>query len=231
MRRLRTVGLLACAVLAAPLHAQSPINFLALEARRDSFAVTVQGNVLGFQRTIVERTESGFRITDDVVIGTIMTQRTEIDLAPDGAMRWTQQTGRVRGQDTRIDIMYAGGRAKGTAMTPSATGGQTITFDTTLAPGTIDDNLITVLLPVFAWSPGATFTVPVFLSGKGEVHPLTLSAKVTESLTVPAGTFEVYRVEILGGSAPVAMYVTTTAPHRLIKVAPEGAPLEFVLAK
>ena len=60
---------------------------------------------------------------------------------------------------------------------------------------------------------------------------LTLSVKATESLTVPAGTFEVYRVEILGGSAPVAMFVTTRAPHRLVKVAPEGTPLEFVLAK
>ncbi|HEX6053068.1 MAG TPA: DUF3108 domain-containing protein [Gemmatimonadaceae bacterium] len=231
MQRLWTAGLLSCVVVATPLEAQSPIDFAALEARRDSFAVTVQGNVLGFQRTIVERTESGFRVTDDVVIGPIMTQRTEIDLAPDGTMRWTQQTGRVRGQDTRIDIVYADGRAKGTATTPTAAGGQTITFDTTIAPGTIDDNLITVLLPVFAWAPGATFTVPVFLSGKGEVHPLTLSVKATESLTVPAGTFDVYRVEIVGGSAPVAMYVTTTAPHRLVKVAPAGAPLEFVLAK
>ena len=88
-------------------------------------------------------------------------------------------------------------------------------------------NLITVLLPVFAWAPGATFTVPVFLSGKGEVNSLTLSVAATESITVPAGTFEVYRVEIVGGSAPVAMYVTTTAPHRLVKVAPAGAPLEF----
>lgn len=227
--RLWTIWLLVCATL--PARAQSPINFNALDARRDSFVVMVQGNVLGFQRTVVERTESGFRVTDDVVISPIMNQRTEIDLAPDGAMRWTQQTGRVRGQDARIDITYANGRAKGTATTPTVAGGETIVIDTTIVPGAIDDNLITALLPVFAWTPTATFTIPVFLSGKGEVQPVTLAVRATETITVPAGTFEVYRVELAGGPAPVAMYLTTSAPHRLVKVAPEGAPLEFVLAK
>jgi hypothetical protein len=217
--------------VALPARAQSPIDFGALAARRDSFVVMVQGNVLGFQRTVVERTETGFRVTDDVVVSPIMNQRTEIDLASDGTLRWTQQTGRVRGQDTRIDIVYADGRAKGTATTPTMAGSQTITIDTTVVAGAIDDNLITALLPAFAWTPNATFTILVFLSGKGEVQPLTLSVKATESLTVPAGTFDVYRVELAGGPAPVAMYVTTAAPHRLVKVAPQGAPLEFVLAK
>ena len=77
----------------------------------------------------------------------------------------------------------------------------------------------------------ASFTVPVFLSGKGYVQSLTLTVKGTETMTVPAGTFEVYRVDLSGGQAPVAMYVTTATPRRLVKVAPQGAPIEFVLAK
>jgi len=81
------------------------------------------------------------------------------------------------------------------------------------------------------WSPTATLTVPVFLSGKGYGQSLTLAVKGTETLTVPAGTFEVYRVDLSGGQAPVAMYVTTQTPRRLVKIAPQGAPIEFVLAK
>ena len=71
----------------------------------------------------------------------------------------------------------------------------------------------------------------MFLSGKGYVQPVTLAVKGTEQLTVPAGTFDVYRVELSGGQAAVAMFVTTDSTHRLIKIAPRGAPLEFVLAK
>ena len=218
-------------VVSAPLAAQSPINIAALIPRTDSFVVMVQGNPLGFQRTTVERTETGLRMIDDVQIGPIMTQHTEVDFAPDGAMRSTKQTGQVRGQTTSIDIAYHDGRAKGTATTPSKAGLVTTPIDTTVVPGAIDDNLLTALLPALDWSPSATITLPVFLSGRGYVQPVTLAVKGTEQLTVPAGTFEVYRIELSGGQAPVAIFVTTDAMHRLVKIAPRGAPLEFVLAK
>ena len=103
------------AVMSAPLAAQSPINVAALVSRTDSFVVLVQGNPLGFQRTTIERTETGLRMIDDVQIGPIMTQHTEVEFAPDGAMRSTRQTGQVRRQTTSIDIAYHDGRAKGTA--------------------------------------------------------------------------------------------------------------------
>ena len=230
MKLLATVAL--CAAI-QPSFAQTPgtINFAALTARTDSFVVMVQGNPLGFQRTSVERTETGFRIVDDVQIGPIMTQRTEVELGLDGSLRSTRQTGQVRGQSTSIEITYHDGRAKGSATTPAAGGPATIAIDTTVAAGAIDDNLITALLPALEWAPGASFTLPVFLSGKGYEQSVTVTVKGTEKLTVPAGTFDVYRVDLSGGQAPVAMYITTDATHRLVKIAPRGAPLEFVLAK
>ncbi|HEX5076110.1 MAG TPA: DUF3108 domain-containing protein [Gemmatimonadaceae bacterium] len=215
----------------APLAAQSPINIAALVSRTDSFVVMIQGNPLGFQRTTVERTETGLRMVDDVQIGPIMTQHTEVEFSTDGAMRSTKQTGQVRGQNTSIEIAYHDGRAKGSATTPSAAGLVTTAIDTTVVPGAVDDNLLTTVLPALAWSPTASITLPVFLSGKGYVQPVTLAVKGTEQLTVPAGTFDVYRVELSGGQAAVAMFVTTDSTHRLIKIAPRGAPLEFVLAK
>jgi hypothetical protein len=223
--------LLALTSAAMPLAAQSPINFGGLVPRTDSFVVLVQGNALGFQRTTIERTEGGFRVVDDVQIGPIMTQHTEVEMDADGTLRSTKQTGQVRGQNTSISITYHDGRANGSATTPSFAGIVSTTIDTTVAAGAIDDNLITALLPALDWSPTASFTLPVFLSGKGYVQPLTLAVRRTETVTVPAGTFEVYRVEMSGSQAPVAMFVTTDPTHRLVKVAPEGAPLEFVLAK
>jgi hypothetical protein len=230
---MKPLAVAALLVAASSLGAQgpSPINFGNLAARSDSFVVMVQGNAMGFQRSTVERTESGFRLIDDVQIGPIMTQHTEVDFGPDGTLRSTKQTGTVRGQSTTIDITYHDGRAKGSATTPSVAGLVTTSIDTAVASGAIDDNLITALLPALDWSPASSFTIPVFLSGKGYVQELTLTVKATETLTVPAGSFEVYRVELSGGQAPVAMYVTTDATHRLVKVAPRGAPLEFVLAK
>lgn len=218
---------------ARPAASQSPglINFGLLTARTDSFVVMVQGNPLGFQRTTIERTESGFRIVDDVQIGPIMTQHTEVELGLDGGLRSTRQTGQVRGQNATIDITYHDGRAKGSATTPSASGLVTTAIDTTLGTHAIDDNIITALLPALELTSGASFTLLVFLSGKGHEQSIVLTVRGTEKLTVPAGTFEVFRVDLSGGQAPVAMYVTTEAPRRLVKIAPQGTPLEFVLAK
>jgi hypothetical protein len=232
MKQLSIVAALAVALI-QPAAAQTPgiINFAALTARSDSFVVLAQGNALGFQRTVIERTEHGLRVVDDVKIGPIMEQHTEVELGADGAMRSTRQTGQVRGQSASIEIVYHDGRAKGLATIPSVAGSVTTTIDTTVAAGAIDDNLITALIPAMEWSAGASFTLPVFLSGKGHVQSLTLTVKGTEMLTVPAGTFEVYRIDLSGGQAPVAMYVTTATPRRLVKIAPQGAPIEFVLAK
>jgi hypothetical protein len=226
-----SAALVLVAARSATGQPTSPVNYSAVTARTDSFVVMVQGSPLGFQRTTIERTEGGFRVVDDVQIGPIMSQHTEIELGPDGALRSTRQTGQVRGQNTDIQISYHDGRAKGSATTPSVAGLVTTAIDTTVGAGAIDDNLITALVPALDWAPGATFALPVFLSGKGYEQTLTLTVKGIEKLTVPAGTFEVYRVDLSGGQAPVAMYVTTEAPRRLVKIAPQGAPLEFVLAK
>jgi len=224
-------GLLAAASGSAAAQSPVLINYAALTARSDSFVVMVQGNPLGFQRTVIERTETGFRVIDDVQIGPIMNQHTEVELGPDGAIRSTRQTGQVRGQNANIEIAYGDGRAKGTATIPSAAGPVTTTIDTTIAAGSIDDNLLTALLPAMDWSTSASFTVPMFLSGKGYVQSVTLTVRGTETMTVPAGTFEVYRVDLSGGQAPIAMYVTTALPRRLVKIAPQGTPIEFVLTK
>src|SRR4026207_1626539 len=160
------LAVLLC-VTSTPLAAQSPINIAALAPRTDSFVVMIQGNPLGLPRTIIERTETGLRMIDDVQIGPIMTQHTEVEFAPDGAMRSTKQTGQVRGQNTSIDIAYHDGRARGSATTPSMAGLVTTPIDTTVASGAIDDNLLTTVLPALEWSPTASITLPVFLSGKG----------------------------------------------------------------
>ena len=50
-------------------------------------------------------------------------------------------------------------------------------------------------------------------------------------VTVPAGTFPVYRVELSGLSQNLTYFVTTAAPFRIVKMAIAGTPVEFVLVK
>ena len=63
------------------------------------------------------------------------------------------------------------------------------------------------------------------------MRPVTLTVAGTERVTVPAGTFETYRVDQTGGDAPLTFYVTTAAPHRVVRITFAGQPIEMVLAK
>jgi hypothetical protein len=63
------------------------------------------------------------------------------------------------------------------------------------------------------------------------VKQLTMTVAGTETITVPAGTFPAYRVELTGGEQPITFWVSTAEPHRTVKMAFTGAPVEFVLVK
>ena len=108
---------------------------------------------------------------------------------------------------------------------------KTVNVDTTVAPGVLDDNMISALVPGLRWAPNAKFTVSAFDAASGTVKQLTLSGAGTESVTVPAGTFPVYRVDLTGQEQPLTFFVTTAEPFRIVKMAFAGAPVEFVLVK
>lgn len=202
-----------------------------LSARSDSFAVFVQGNPFGYQRGRLETAGGGWKYTEDVSLGPIVQQHTEVTFGTDMSPSLVMQTGKTQGQDTRIDVTYAGGHAKGSATTPRPTGPKTIQVDADVAPGTIDDNMLTPLLAAFRWTAGAKFIVQVFQSGKGSTIPVTLAVSGDESVTVPAGTFDAWKVDMTGGEQAVTFWVEKGAPHRLVKIGIVGAPIEMRLAK
>ena len=201
-----------------------------LAARRDSFVVRVQGNPMGASVYELARDGEGWVVKEATTIAGGMVQqgttlRTDASLAP----RVLEQRGKMQGQDTKADVTFASGRAKGAAMTPSAQGLKPVTVDVELPAGTLDDNALAFAMPLLRWAPGAKHVLSSFSAGKGTVTPITLTVTGTEQVTVPAGTFEAYRVEQTGGETPVTFFLAAAAPHRLLKLS--TGPVELVLAK
>ena len=48
-----------------------------------------------------------------------------------------------------------------------------------------------------------------------------------ETVTVPAWTGEAWKAELTGGPQAVQFWVTGDAPHRLVKLAIAGTPIEM----
>src|SRR5207302_7633342 len=95
-------------------------------------------------------------------------QNTVVHLHPaDLSVTQIDQTGTTQGQAADIHLTYGNGRVKGKATTPQQSGTPaTVEIDTTIAPGTYDDNAINTLIPALPLVAGQTINFGVFESGK-----------------------------------------------------------------
>ena len=200
-------------------------------ARSDSFQALVQGQAFGAQTSKTDMTGDSIVYTETTAIGPFQ-QESRVVLNADLSMRRSDQTGTVQGQHTETHLTYEGGRVKGTSMTPQPSGTpKSVAVDTTVMPGTIDDNALALLLTALPLEAGKAFTLNVFSSGDGVAKVVTVKVGAVENVQVPAGTFPAYRLELAGMQLPLVMHVTQQAPRRLVRIAPTGAPLVFELVK
>lgn len=158
-----------------------------------------------------------------------MTQRGELrfrnDFTPISARHELSQ-GPVSG--IRTELLYADGRVTGSATLPPAMGGVR-PIDSPAEPGTLLPEMDTWYLAAAGLAPGSSFELPIFNVMTGGVVRVTYRVAAAESVTVPAGTFETYRVEVSGGPQPIHVWVARDAPHLAVKQEYPGQPVTVVL--
>ncbi len=199
-----------------------------LAPRRDSLLVLAQGRPVGRQVTALEATPGGFLYTERTDIGEAISQTTRLELDSAGRVRRLEQTGRVQGQETQVALSYGGGRVRGSARIPGPSGPQAIQVDTALGPAVLDENALQPLLPALDWEPNVRWTFEVWSTGEQRAKPASLTVVSIERVPVGSAEVEAYRAVLEGGPSRVTFYVTTAAPHRLVRVSLSGAPIEFV---
>lgn len=228
----RSPALLVLCLSASPLVAQSPIDFSRLRPAKDSFVVLANGKPVGYEVITLDKTADGFLVKDETRLEPRMQQVTEVAIAGNGAMTSVKQRGSVMGNEMKIDVAYAGGKATGAAVAPDRSGViQTKEILADIPADAVDDNVLLPLLPGVAWRPGLVIGVPVFASGQNTLHQVKLEVVGTERLDVPAGSFDAFKVVVNGVAQGMVLYIDAALPHRVLKVSPNGAPLEFVAAR
>ncbi|MEK6613160.1 MAG: insulinase family protein [Gemmatimonadota bacterium] len=203
----------------------------ALVARTDSFAVILQGNAIGSQVAKLEKVTGGWKYTETTAIAMAgVQQSTTLTFSDALEMQEVHQTGMQGGQAVKIDVSYAGARAKGSATTPSQTGPKTTAVDAEMPKGAIDDNAIQPLMGAMKWAVGAKIPVAAFQSGKGTLAQLALTVTGEEKVKVAAGEFDTWKVEMSGTETPVTWWISKSNP-RVVKIVPTGAPISIELVK
>jgi len=206
--------------------------------RADSFQVVVQGNPLGFMTTSTRSSADSlvYLETTNIAGGAVQQQTTVILNPADLTMAKIDQTGSAQTpagqQPSDIHLSYAGGRVTGKSTTPQQSGTpQTLAIDTTVVPGTYDDNALTLIIPALPLAVGETFNLNVFESGKGLAKVIQVKVSEGGGVTVPAGTFQTFRLDISGGQLPTVFFVAKDTPRRIVRIELIGAPLVFELVK
>lgn len=219
--RTAAVWLVGLSLTTRALHAQPTLRALLdparLTASRDSFVVLLQGQPRGWQRLVRSSTSSGWTFEDAVSVTGVVSQSSKVTMNAALAEQSLRQEGDMSGQAMRISLDFANGRVKGVANTPTHPDGP-VMIDTTVAPGVIDDNALLSLLVAVPWRDSLTLTAPYLTSGKGLIERATLRVLGAETATVPAGAFDVWRVEMTMGRSRTIASITRQAPYRIVRI-------------
>jgi zinc protease len=216
-----------------PQSGPLPLDPDQLVSHRDSFVVLLQGQPIGTRTTELERTADSLIYREHFVLGVAGEQQLTLAFdASDLSVKRVDETGTMRGQKNEIHLVYGAGRVKGSAALPQPSGTpRTLAIDTAVVANTYDDNAINVLIPALPLADGRTFPIRVFSSGDGRSKVFTATVSEADSVTVPAGMFRVFKVEVTGADAPFIFYVSRDTPRRIIKLEIVGAPVSFQLVK
>jgi hypothetical protein len=216
---LTTVGLLFLG--SATAHAQpllrDVLDASRLTPARDSFVVMLQGQPRGWQRLGRTKLAAGWEFEDAVTINGMVAQSSRITMSAALAEQSLRQEGDMGGTPMRITLDFAQGRVKGVASTPTHPAGP-VAIDTVVAAGVVDDNALLSLLVAVPWRDGATVTAPYVTSGKGTIEQAALRVVSAESITVPAGTFDTWQVEMRMGQSRTLVSLTRQAPYRIVRI-------------
>lgn len=212
----------------APTTGAVRLDFSKFVARTDSLAIVAQAQTVGLQVASLARAGDSLTYVEQTNLGTVLSQTTTLVFDTAGRMRRLVQVGKVRDQNTRIDLRYSGSLVQGSTDLPGGGGLQHVEVNSPVPPGVIDDNGVQAILPFLPWALNTRWEIPVFASGENRIRTLTLTAADITQVTVPAGTFECYRADLEGGPQRVSFFVTTTAPHRVVRVELANSPIVFM---
>ncbi len=103
-------------------------------------------------------------------------------------------------------------------------------FTISVAPDSIDNDSVLMALRAFPLADGYTTSFNTVVGASALQIKSTLTVAGKETITVPAGTFETYKVTLgFGSGSDQITWYEVAAPHRLIQY--DNGQNKFVLAK
>ena len=205
---------------AAEASAGMDFDASALQPQTLEYGVIYQGNQVGSVVTRWTRDGDAFAVvTEQQLPGMAVTQTTEFDALSFAPVRMAMDAGGMG----EFGIEIEDGHATGQGFSPQ--GPQEVDVD--VPEGTALEGQMDIALALADYESMSEFTLRV-LTSAGSIQPMTATVAGEETVEVPAGEFETYRIELAGQQA-MTVWVTQSAPHLVVKRTLAGQPVEIVL--
>jgi len=133
---------------------------------------------------------------------------------------WESLARRGRG-DVRGEVRFSEGRARGAYILSKGV------VDVPLDSGIVDDDASTALLAALPMDSVKSFAFRTFAS-PGKVEITRVEVGPVETVSVPAGKFEAYRLTVMARDTS-NVFVSTRAPHKIVLVRTAGGASEMRL--
>jgi thioredoxin 1 len=133
----------------------------------------------------------------------------------------------------RLNLVFAAGRVRGTRIVRD-TLGAVDTVALNLRDSSVFDRLTLLdIIPSFPLGIGWSATVPVFDSRSLTTVPVRIAVTERTSISVPAGTFDTYRVEVTGDlwALPTILYISAAHRRRVVRIERPQAQFTVDLAR
>lgn len=231
-------ALAALAILGLPAASAAQPALDAGRIRADTFTYTVlfDGDELGTLQVSYGRTESGGLRVREQVTGSLGNETTTYTMTDDFRPLTARRGGRLARASAALDLTYRDGAVSGeaTVRADSARPGQRaadtrrVEVDRELPPGVLDSNMLVAALLASPLAPGDTLRYPIFRPGDGVVEARALVAGA-DSVEVPAGAFDTYRVQLVTDQGDFVLWVTRGTPRTLVRQVFAARPVEVLL--
>lgn len=209
-----------------PAQRSETLDASLLEPLRLEYRMMFQGQEVGtVTRTLVPGDTAGvMRFEGEADIGPQQVAQSVTFEAATFEPLAADATITVQGQTIAMDVEVRDGRLVGTVRTPQ--GPQQI--DQPVPAGALVGDMAELALWIATLEEGEELTMPVVQVESGSVSNVTYVVGPVEEVTVPAGTFQAWRIE-MGGPQPQTVWARVEAPHVLVKLEPGGQPVVMEL--
>lgn len=235
MRLMKTaaVGLVMTLALAGGALAQvakaapAALDASLLKLGTATYEFTINGNPGGSSTTTVSK-EAGVLVIKQTMESPMFGVQGESQMKlPELTSLMMKQT-MTGGESAMVTaVKLENGKLTGSANLPAEMGGDR-TFDLAAPEGTLLPQHAVVRLSLMPLAVGDAVTLNVFSAQANAIQPQTWKVTAEEKVTVPAGTFDTYKLEVAEGEQAGTSWVMKAVPHVMVKQEMSAFPVVIV---